>query len=293
MLLNRTSLIAILRLPFCCLQSFSITGNDVWSRAPLNWNDFSSELKDTLSTVIHSSTLKTLYLNKVRVPIMLFLGINFTKLGLTALESCPTILMANSQGCWHRQLRKEWQQQLLTRWLITVWDSLHLLISHQFTKWKVPLSRCSCQPSACFRSLHPPIFRKIEERWHLVLLDSFTSLQRHISNSTSYFQALITTSITISITMTVLILMSMPGAISTLLSLIQLIHGYKELTFTFNKPFGTMTTLKSRFFREKGILFVKATDYWVDIRLRYMTVFGISIHGMASVREEGPEPNRW
>ena len=83
-LLNRTSLIAILRLPFCCLESFSIIGNVIFSQATLNWNDFSSELKDTLSTVIHSSTLKTLYLSKISVPIMLFLGMfNLTKLELT------------------------------------------------------------------------------------------------------------------------------------------------------------------------------------------------------------------
>ena len=54
--LNYTSLIAVLRLPFCCLESFSIIGNNLWT--PLNWNVFSSELKDALSTVIHLSTLK-------------------------------------------------------------------------------------------------------------------------------------------------------------------------------------------------------------------------------------------
>ena len=74
-LLNCTSIIAILRLPFCCLESFSIFG---W-----NWNNFSSELKDTLSTVIHSSTLKTLHLDGINVPNMLFLGINLTKLELS------------------------------------------------------------------------------------------------------------------------------------------------------------------------------------------------------------------
>jgi hypothetical protein len=57
---NRTSLIAILQLPFCRLESFSINR---WY--PLHWNDFSSELNDALSTIIHWSSLKTLYL---RVP---------------------------------------------------------------------------------------------------------------------------------------------------------------------------------------------------------------------------------
>ena len=77
---NPTSLIAILRLSFCCLESFSITGR---VRYPLNWNDFSTEMKDALSTVIHSSTLKNLYVNKINVPIMLFLDINLNKLELT------------------------------------------------------------------------------------------------------------------------------------------------------------------------------------------------------------------
>jgi hypothetical protein len=53
----------------------------------LNWNDFSSELKDALSTIISSSTLKTLHLDKVlNVPIMLFHGIHLTKLGLSSLS---------------------------------------------------------------------------------------------------------------------------------------------------------------------------------------------------------------
>jgi hypothetical protein len=68
--LNSTSLLAILRLPFCRLDSFSI---DSWYH--LNWNNFSSELKDAISNIIHSSTLKTLCLRKVvGVPITLFLG---------------------------------------------------------------------------------------------------------------------------------------------------------------------------------------------------------------------------
>ena len=48
----------------------------------LNWNDFSGELKDALSTIIHSSTLKTLYLAKFIVPIMLLHGIHLMKLVL-------------------------------------------------------------------------------------------------------------------------------------------------------------------------------------------------------------------
>ncbi|KAM6492889.1 hypothetical protein JOM56_011023 [Amanita muscaria] len=107
--LNRTSLIAILRLTFCCLESFSI---DIkidkhwhWDRDPSNWNDFSSELKDALSTIIHSSTLKTLYLTEVSVPIMLFHGIHLTKLVLHSLllndldgEQSSLLTSANWEG---------------------------------------------------------------------------------------------------------------------------------------------------------------------------------------------------
>ncbi|KIM92278.1 hypothetical protein PILCRDRAFT_762268 [Piloderma croceum F 1598] len=81
---SHASLIAILQLLFCCLESFSISSS-LWYQA-LNWNDFSSELKDALSTIIHSSTLKTLDLNAVKVPIMLFHGLHLTKLELSSLS---------------------------------------------------------------------------------------------------------------------------------------------------------------------------------------------------------------
>ena len=53
----------------------------------------------------------------------------------------PTNLMTRGPGCWHQQFRREWlQQQLLTRWLTTVYvssegqcmvrDLPHLLIFH-------------------------------------------------------------------------------------------------------------------------------------------------------------------
>ena len=75
-LLMSTSLLAILRLPFC-LENFSI------ELRALQWNELGSELKGALSNIIHSSTLKTLYLRKVdNVPIDLLRGIHLTKLGL-------------------------------------------------------------------------------------------------------------------------------------------------------------------------------------------------------------------
>ena len=88
-LLDRKSLIALLRLPFCCLESLSINGDHGWFFASLNWNDLSSELKDILLTVLYSSTLlKTLHLIKINVPIMFFLDsdINLNKLVMTDLD---------------------------------------------------------------------------------------------------------------------------------------------------------------------------------------------------------------
>ena len=89
---NHTSLIPLLRLSFCCLESLSINGDYGWSFDPLNWNSFSNELKDTLLTVIYSSTLKTLHLRKINVPIMFFLGINLNKLVMAELDFPPNEL---------------------------------------------------------------------------------------------------------------------------------------------------------------------------------------------------------
>ena len=93
--INGTPLLAILQLPFCCLECFSIVLReddeqamtfwltedvppDVW-----DWNDFSSEMKDALSNIILSSTLKTICLNGIiNVPTTFFSRITH----LTTLE---------------------------------------------------------------------------------------------------------------------------------------------------------------------------------------------------------------
>ena len=50
--MNGTSLLAILRLPFCCLERFSVIVNlDLWN--PWNWDSFSGE--DALSNIIQST----------------------------------------------------------------------------------------------------------------------------------------------------------------------------------------------------------------------------------------------
>ena len=87
--MNSTSLLAILRLPFCQsrLESFSIIveWND-WD--PWDWHSFSSEMKDAILNIIHSSTLKTLSLTAItKMPITIFLDIvHLTTLELRSLS---------------------------------------------------------------------------------------------------------------------------------------------------------------------------------------------------------------
>ena len=82
--LNPTSLIAILRLPYSCLESFSI---QMSGRHPKwNWNDFSSELKDAISSFIHLPTLQTLSLDNIDMPITLLQGIHLTTLELSEIS---------------------------------------------------------------------------------------------------------------------------------------------------------------------------------------------------------------
>jgi hypothetical protein len=81
--MNGTSLLAILRLLFCCLERFLIIVIQEWGWHPWDWNSFSSELKDALSNIIHSSTLKTISLTGIaKVPSTFFLHI----VHLTTLE---------------------------------------------------------------------------------------------------------------------------------------------------------------------------------------------------------------
>jgi hypothetical protein len=81
---NSTSVLAILRIPFSCLESFSI---DLWDFQAWNWDSFSSELKDALSNIIHSSTLKTLSLRRVvNVPINVFGIVHLMRLELDSLS---------------------------------------------------------------------------------------------------------------------------------------------------------------------------------------------------------------
>ena len=87
--MNGASLLAILQLPFCCLECFSIiVHKDKWARIPWSWDCFSSEMKDALSNILHSSTLKTLSLTGItKLPITFFLHIaHHTTLELHSLS---------------------------------------------------------------------------------------------------------------------------------------------------------------------------------------------------------------
>ena len=77
------SLLPILQLPFCHLREFSLSY--LWS---VNWSGLSDELKDALSTLIHSPTLKIVALVNIdNAPITLFLGIvHLTKLNLSSVS---------------------------------------------------------------------------------------------------------------------------------------------------------------------------------------------------------------
>jgi hypothetical protein len=102
--IDGTSLLAILRLPFCCLERISIN-RYYFDPNPWNWDSFSSELKDALSNIIHSSSLKTLSLTRlVNVPMTFFLRtVHFTTLELDSIydfasENLSSLTRADLKG---------------------------------------------------------------------------------------------------------------------------------------------------------------------------------------------------
>ena len=106
--MNGTSLLTILRLPFCFLECFSIiVRQHEWGWAPLNWNYFSSEVQDALLNIIYSPTLKTLSLSGIaKLPMNFFLRIvHLTTLELDSLtpnnfdgENSSELTRAASKG---------------------------------------------------------------------------------------------------------------------------------------------------------------------------------------------------
>jgi hypothetical protein len=105
--MNGASLPAILRLSFCRLECFSIIFFRDWTLESWSWNLFSSEMKDALSNIILSSTLKTLFLKGITdLPITFFFHIAHLKtLELDSLspndfcdENSSTLTQAASTG---------------------------------------------------------------------------------------------------------------------------------------------------------------------------------------------------
>ena len=117
--INSPSLLAILRLPFRCLESFSIFScnsascdmilnlSENWSPEPWDWNSFSSEMKDALSNIMLSSPIKTLSLEGItNIPTTFFLHItHLTTLELYSLtpsdfcdENTSSLTLAGSKG---------------------------------------------------------------------------------------------------------------------------------------------------------------------------------------------------
>jgi hypothetical protein len=105
--MNSTSLLAILRLPFCCLECFSIIVDHDMVLNPWTWNTFSGEMKDALLNIMRSSSLKTLsFMGITKVPTTIFLDIvHLTTLELYSLspddfdsENSSSLTQAASKG---------------------------------------------------------------------------------------------------------------------------------------------------------------------------------------------------
>jgi hypothetical protein len=168
--MNSTSLLAILLLPFCCLECFSINVNpDYWSAERRKWNDFSSEMKDALSNIIHSSNLKTLSLQGVtQVPITFLLHIvhlttlelysmslnDFRYKGSSSLTSTASMGVASTaprpvidRCMWRLKETSEYRSKYArgTRFP----SSAYLLLIKDI---KVPPSRYSCHSFAVYAS---------------------------------------------------------------------------------------------------------------------------------------------
>ena len=167
--MNGPSLLAILRLPFCCLECFSIIvrRND-WNEDPWDWNSFSSELKDALTNIIHSSTLETLNLAGItKVPITIFLHIaHLTTLELHSLspndfggENPSSLTQASSKGVAASMASHS--LPVIDRCVWHFWEYVRgmkriLFFSAYFlTNWqeKVPLNRYSSHSCADYASL--------------------------------------------------------------------------------------------------------------------------------------------
>ena len=156
--MNGTSLLAILRLPFCRLERFSIIISRDLAWSPWDWNDFSCELKDAVSNILQSSTLKTLSLTGItKVPSTFLQIVHPTTLELSSLspsdfggESSPTQAPTTSHTvidrCVWTFLRRDHRGLYGTRFPSSFYLSL-------IQTEKVVLSRYSCHSCVDFASL--------------------------------------------------------------------------------------------------------------------------------------------
>ena len=124
------------------LECFSIdVRRNYWDPNPWGWNSFSSDLKDALSNIIHSSTLKTLSLDGItKVQITFFLHIvHLTTLELRFLlpndfadENSSSLTRAASKGVASMASHSVIDQCVwrFRAELLAIRDSLHLLMSH-------------------------------------------------------------------------------------------------------------------------------------------------------------------
>jgi hypothetical protein len=91
-ILASEAMLSILRLPFRCLQKFSV----VFFESSFGWNELRSDIRDTLWDLIHSSPLTSITLcGGSNVPIDLFLGL--TRIREIDLDPVSLDILRNGQ----------------------------------------------------------------------------------------------------------------------------------------------------------------------------------------------------
>jgi len=149
---NGTSLLAILRLPFCCLEFFSINlYSSLRARGPKpwNWNNFSSELKDALSKIILSSNLKTLSLKGIiKVPITQIVHLTTLELHSVSVNDFDDENSSSLAGL--KGVVPMASHTVIDR---CVWRLREGCDGYEYMPQKVLLNRNSCHSCAVYASL--------------------------------------------------------------------------------------------------------------------------------------------
>ena len=165
------SLLAILRLPFSCLECLSIVvRRNYWNRYPWTWNSFNKELKDALANIVHISTLKTLTLNGiVKAPSSFFSNIDhLTTLELYSITPYDFVVDENSNSSSKKKKKKASKevvpmasQTVIDRCVWYYWDEHERGTKFPSSAYfsliqdglKIPLSLTSCHSCAVYASL--------------------------------------------------------------------------------------------------------------------------------------------